>query len=99
MTSDGTATCPGAGSPDVWWTVSGAGGSSVTISTCSLAGYDTVLTAHSECPGTEGNQLACNDDSCGLQSSITFNLPASGSALVRLGGFGGQSGPYAVSRN
>jgi hypothetical protein len=73
---------------DVWfqWTATHTGGANVT--TCGLASVDTVLAAYdaSGCP-IAGNLAACNDDNCGLQSSITFNVTAGNVYMLQAGAF------------
>ena len=48
--------------------------------------FDTVLAAYS---GTCGalTQLACNDDTCGLQSEVTFPVTVGNVYYVRVGGW------------
>ncbi len=73
---------------DVWfnWTSDATG--PATISTC-LSSADTKIAAYPAggCP-TTGSSLACNDDTCGLQSEITFNVVAGTTYLLQLGNFG-----------
>lgn len=95
-TNDGSATCGNsASSPDVWYLYRPATSGSVTIDTCPLVGYDTVLSIHT---GTCGSltQIACNDDSCGLQSSITSNLTAGTAYRIRVAGYNGATGPFRI---
>jgi hypothetical protein len=74
---------------DVWfqWTATHTGGANVT--TCGLTSVDTVLAAYnaSGCP-IAGNLAACNDDNCGLQSSITFNVTAGNVYMLQAGAYG-----------
>jgi hypothetical protein len=85
--NDYAGTCGGSGtSPDVWARVAVTENSTVTISTCGLSGGDTTLTATRGCGGT---QIICLDDSCGLQTTITFPLDAGATAAIRIAGFGG----------
>lgn len=39
----------------------------------------------------------CNDDFCGLQSELSWVAPADGTYLIRIGGFGGQTGDYVLA--
>ncbi len=72
---------------DVWfsWTADATG--SATISTCN-ASFDTKIAAYpgGPCP-TVGSSLACNDDSCGLQSSISFPVVSGTAYLLQVGTF------------
>jgi hypothetical protein len=69
---------------DVWfaWTSQGAG--PVTIDTCTGAGsWDSVIAVYT---GTCSplTQIACNDDSCGLMSSLTFNADCTTTYYIRI---------------
>jgi hypothetical protein len=62
-----------------------------TISTCGNATYDSRLAVYA---GTCTNLalLACNDDSCSVQSSVSLPVIAGVPLLIRLGGFNGATG-------
>lgn len=93
-TVDGTATCGlSAGSPDVWFKVTASIAGTLAVTTCTLASFDTVLSAFDSCGG---NQLACNDDTCGLQSRISFPVAAGQTVLIRVCGFNGATGSGSV---
>ena len=82
--------CAGAGGPDLWYSVTSTTGGSITIETCGSS-YDTALEVF------DGGclalvSLACNDDSCGLQSSISFQPTMGTTYLFRVGGFSGNTG-------
>ena len=64
-------------------------------STCS-SGYDTVLSIHSDCPPTNENQLACNDDACDLQSTVAYEVAAGESYFIRVAGYNGATGNYSL---
>ncbi|MFN9706660.1 MAG: hypothetical protein ACK595_17805 [Planctomycetota bacterium] len=85
-----------AGANDVWFAyISGAAGS-LTVSTCTLATYDSCIEILS---GTCGSptSLACNDDACGTQSTVTATLPAAGTYLIRVGGWQGDTGTFSLN--
>jgi hypothetical protein len=92
-----TATC-GFGTdsaPDVVFQINVPAGRTVTVTTCGST-FDTVLYAATSCGSAM--TVACNDDSCGLQSSIT--LPTAMSAttyFVVLDGYNGASGSYTLN--
>jgi hypothetical protein len=95
-TSDGpTPTNCGTGNTvgnDIWYRVTPCASGTVTVSTCG-ANYDSVLAVYQNvCPPTNSNQLACNDDSCGLQSQLTFTAVAGTTYLIRVGGYQGATG-------
>ena len=78
---------------DVWfaWTADVTG--DATVATCSGTTTDTKLAAYdgSSCP-TDGSALACNDDACSLQSSITFPVTSGNTYMIQLGTFPGTAG-------
>ena len=95
--TDGASGCGFNTANDVWFTYSQACTGDVTISTAGSS-FDTVLSAHSACPGSAANQIVCNDDFAGtLQSSITFSATAFTTYRIRLAGYNGAAGAYAIS--
>jgi hypothetical protein len=101
-TNDGSATCGSSGAaPDVWHSVTVTCGGTLTLYTCP-ASFDTVISAHTGCPGTVSNQIACNDDSgyCGtaypLASMVNFEVQP-GTYLVRVAGYNGATGSYTLN--
>ncbi|MGE3108643.1 MAG: GC-type dockerin domain-anchored protein [Phycisphaerales bacterium] len=73
---------------DEWFSWTAPANGNVTFSFCPAQGgsaaYDTALAAHTSCGGT---QIICNDDSCGLQSSIVVNATMGTTYLLRVTGF------------
>ena len=57
--------------------------------------YDTVLTLLAG--SCEGNELACDDDSHGLQSELSANLDAGESVTVVVTGYAGAYGPFVLN--
>jgi hypothetical protein len=98
-TTEGSSGC--GGSRDVWHSVNVTCGGDLAVYTCP-ASFDTVISVHTACPGTTGNQIACNDDSpyCGasfpLSSAITVPVTP-GTYLVRVSGFQGATGTYTLN--
>jgi hypothetical protein len=93
-TPDGAPSCGlAAGSPDVWFKHVAESAGTLVITTCNLAGHDTVLAAFDGCAGA---QIACNDDTCGLQSQIAIPVAAGAETLIAVSGFNGQSGPGQI---
>ncbi len=89
-----TSSCTGSGPENVhYFTLCPATSRTVTASTCSLASFDTVLYLRS---GT-GVDVVCNDDACGVQSSISGAISGPGLWGVFVDGWGGASGSYSVS--
>ncbi|MCC6321143.1 MAG: hypothetical protein IT438_06880 [Phycisphaerales bacterium] len=103
-TGDGSATCGGSAGPDVWYRVFAPLTGSLRIDTCGSL-YDTVLSVHSACPGTTANQIGCNDDhgagavGCPNLRDSAVAIPVVGGYTywVRLAGFQGTTGGYALS--
>jgi hypothetical protein len=74
---------------DVWycWTANDSG--PVAAQTCSLTTLDTRLAVYDGCTCPEGSGiLACNDDTCDLQSRVEWTAVAGHSYLIRLGAYG-----------
>lgn len=99
MNSDGAADCGDSeNSPDAWYRYVPASGGQLTISLCG-SGYDTVLSVHGACPGTTENELACNDDTCGVQSEVTLTVLAGVEYYIRVSGWFGSVGNYVMTLN
>lgn len=91
-TTDGPASCGAIGN-DVWFRYTATTTGSTPIETCSLASFDTVLAAYQGCTCAPlGAEMACNDDTCGLQSRITISTTAGQCYLIRVGGYNGATG-------
>ena len=94
-TNDGPGATCGAGSMDLWYSITVTSADSVTVSCCG-ASYDSVIEVYSGACGAL-TSLACNDDSCGLSSSVTASLPVAGTYLIRVMGFAGGVGTGDMS--
>jgi hypothetical protein len=81
---------------DVWYMLVPPGNGTLTAETCGITGYDTVLEVLADCGGAT---VTCNDDSCGLQSRVSFPVRACVPVKLRLTGFSSSvgSGLVAVS--
>ena len=88
---------------DVWfdWTCPTSGAAQVSL--CGGVSFDTVLAVYagSSCP-IPGNAIACNDDSCGVQSEVLFPCVAGVHYLIQVGNFlsgsgNGGSGSFTIS--
>jgi hypothetical protein len=96
-TADGAASCGlTTGDRDVWYTFAAPCAGVLSVNTCGSRangeGPDTVISAHSGCPGTTANQIACNDDGGSLacasvDSSMTINVSAGETVLIRVSHF------------
>ncbi len=78
---------------DVWynWTADATG--VATLSTCGLTASDTKIAAYpgTNCP-TTGSSLACNDDACGVQTTICFPVTAGTDYTLQVGTYPGKIG-------
>jgi hypothetical protein len=99
--SDGDANCgASSGNRDLWYTFTSTCTGTLHINTCGSrdtgglgAGPDTVVSAHSGCPGTAANVLACNDDASSTGCSVNdsaLDVPVvqGQTVLVRVSHFG-----------
>ncbi len=98
--SDGSTSCGTASSSaSVWYSYTPGTSGTATASLCSGTGYDSVISAHTGCPGTSSNEVACNDDFCapGGASSVTFGVTGGQTYLIRVSGWNGASGNFNLS--
>jgi hypothetical protein len=96
-TTDGPPAC-GNIANDIWMLYIASADGTLTASTCGSAGFDTVLVAYvGNTPPSPTTQLACNDDACGLQSTITIPVLSEATYLIRIGGFNGATGTGLVN--
>ncbi|MBK7874676.1 MAG: hypothetical protein IPJ77_02825 [Planctomycetes bacterium] len=76
---------------DVWFAYTAPGSGLTTLSMCGSTGADTVLTVWAAgapaCPAP-ATTIACNDDSCGLQSQTSFTAVAGSTYMIQVGAFG-----------
>ncbi|MHC4989828.1 MAG: hypothetical protein ACYTGC_02515, partial [Planctomycetota bacterium] len=79
---------------DVWFCWTAPCDALVRIETCGQTSVDTKMAVYDGCScddPTGGSQLGpildCNDDSCGLQSTVSFDAVAGGEYLIRIGTF------------
>ena len=95
-TDDGGASCGNSDdSADRWYVFNAVEEVFLTVSSCGSS-YDTVLSIHTDCPGTSANQIACNDDTCGLQSGVSILAEAGEDYYIRIAGFSGSTGSYTI---
>lgn len=104
MTNDGSANCGNSSNTaDVWYAYTATCTGTLSVNTCG-SGYDTVLSVHSACPGTIGNQLACNDDCSGagapcggLASCLTTSVVQGTTYYIRVSGYNGATGSFTLT--
>ncbi|MFT5733100.1 MAG: hypothetical protein ACJA2W_002926 [Planctomycetota bacterium] len=84
-------TCASSSAPDLWFVYTAASSNPITFDTCGSS-YDTALQVLQGPCGTQ-TPVACNDDVCGAQSSITIPGGMVGDVIyVRVGGYLGETG-------
>lgn len=100
--NDGSADCGSSETnPDIWYQfTAGNSPGTLRLSMCGTrnnagvdTGPDTAISLHSGCPGTIGNELACNDDGfisgCNtLDSQLFFALSPNQNVKIRVSHFG-----------
>ncbi|GAA0872381.1 hypothetical protein GCM10009117_15280 [Gangjinia marincola] len=88
-------TAGGAG-PDVFYTYTGQGfPEDITVSLCGDGtDYDSRIRIYDDI--TLANEIAVNDDFCGLQSEVTFNSDGATTYYILVGGFGTSEGNFEL---
>jgi hypothetical protein len=85
-------------SNDVWFEWTPPAGGVYVLETCGQTSIDSrIAVLDAPCTGTT---LACNDDTCGLQSRISWNASAGSTYHIRIGcfpGANGGTGTFSVS--
>lgn len=83
---------------DIWYSFTPDVTETVEWTTCDQINFDSrlaVYQAGSSCPPVDGDLMACNDDGSGCSaytSRVLFDVVAGETYLLRLGGFGGETG-------
>ncbi|MBC7771880.1 MAG: hypothetical protein H7210_05255 [Pyrinomonadaceae bacterium] len=86
------------GPADVYYSYTPAESGFVTFSTCSgITNFDTVLSVYTGCPDAGGFELACNDDSCGVLSTVVLPVTGGETYYIRVGGFSSWSGNFTLT--
>lgn len=70
---------------DVWFRFTAPATEVIEIATCGLTAFDTKFAVYAD--SCSGAVLACDDDTCNLQSRITMAVTAGSTYLLRLGGY------------
>ncbi len=86
--------CAGGGGPDLWYSYAATTTSTITISTCGST-YDTALEVFSGTCAALVSEV-CNDDACGLQSTVQFAAAPGTTYYVRVGGYNGNVGAGTI---
>jgi hypothetical protein len=81
--------CGGGTNPiDLWYAYSPSITGTATIDLCGST-FDTRVAVYDACGGAV---LACNDDSCGLQSSVTIPVTVGNTYYIQVGGYNAAAG-------
>lgn len=86
---------------DVWFVWTAPADGFATLSLCGTVGFDSKVAAYpgAGCPAA-GSALACNDDSCGTQSVIGFDVTTGSVYTLQIGSFpgaGGGTGTFSLT--
>lgn len=82
---------------DIWYCYTASCNGSATASLCG-SGFDTKVAVYDGCTcPTSASSIACNDDSCSLQSQTQFSVSAGSSYLIRIGGYNGATGAGSLN--
>ncbi|MCB9892439.1 MAG: PKD domain-containing protein [Planctomycetes bacterium] len=83
------------GAYDVWFSYTPTCPGTYAFDTCTGSTYDTAIELFDGAAGCSGLvSIACNDDTCRVQSSVTAPLAAGTTYYVRVGGFAGAQGTF-----
>ena len=99
---EGSANCGDSDStPDMWYSYTPVSSGTATFSLCDGTNYGAVLSVHSSCPGTSGNELACDDLGCPVlgtpgPGTITLGVTAETEYLIRVTGWNGSTGIFRL---
>jgi hypothetical protein len=92
-TANGATNTGGNSAADVWYSYSGAAGD-ITVSLCTYTTYDSYLRVFDACNGAE---IASNDDSCGMQSSVTFTANGTSTYYIMVEGYTTNTGAFELT--
>ncbi len=84
---------PGDGRYDIWFSYTASFTGNASIDVCE-SDFDTYLELYDACSGT---LLGFNDDYCDLQSKLTLPVTSGNTYLVRVSGFGNETGEGFLS--
>lgn len=88
-----------AGGNDVWFQFVAGSAGTLQADVCG-ASYDSALEIFDGAGGCGALvSLGCNDDSCGLSSSLSVPVAGAGVYYIRVGGFGGSTGTFTLNVN
>ena len=90
----GTFTCNlTSNAPDVFYSITARSNGTITASTCG-SGWDTEVYVGTTCGGYT---VACNDDFCGVQSTVSWAATAGTTYYIGVDGYSANSGAYTLT--
>ncbi|HZW08788.1 MAG TPA: GC-type dockerin domain-anchored protein [Phycisphaerales bacterium] len=95
---DGSAGCGGlATAPDVYFRYVAPESGTVSFDAFGSA-FDTLLSVHTECPASSGNEIACNDDWSIFEDNaqVTVNVQQGEEYILRLSGASSERGSFVL---
>ncbi|MCP3964250.1 MAG: hypothetical protein GY719_40995 [bacterium] len=96
-TSGGDVGCSFSGySNDVWFRYTFTADGYVNADTFGSQ-FDTVLSVHEGCPGSDQNLIACGENADGLQAAVTFFATAGVEYFIRVAGWADSAGPFTLN--
>jgi hypothetical protein len=99
-TSEATFDGPGhcLTSPNIWYIYTATCTGEATVSLCGSR-YDTKMAVYNGggCNPSLSRLIECNDDFCGWQSEVTFEVTAGQQYLIEVGGFGDNAGEGLIN--
>ncbi len=100
--TEGQPGCGGGGMfRDVWFTWTAPASDQFTLSSCNLASWDTAYAVFAGAGCPTAASLGCNDDSCNLQTRVTFSGVSGNSYTFQLASFssgGAGTGSFQISQ-
>ena len=95
-TFDGPGHC--LNSPNLWYRYTATCTGQAIVSLCGSS-FDTVLAVYkgSSCYPKLSDMIGCNDDACGQQSELTFDVVSGNRYLIEVGGYGSETGQGRLS--
>jgi len=81
---------------DLWYDYTAPCTGTATVSLCGST-FDTKVAVYGSCPTGPDSAIACNDDSCGLQSLTTFPATSGVHYKIRVGGYNAAVGTGTIT--
>lgn len=88
--------CAGTGGSDLWYSFRAPCAGTINIDLCTGTTYDAALEVFSG-PCSNLLSVACNDDSCGVNSAVSFMAPNAIHYFIRVGGYNGAQGNFRIN--